>query len=94
MEIACFLRYCLLSAPDQLILMVLRRINDLWRQAAAGVPGTVNWADLYQTLLTELAGLSAEGAVPDAELRARHEALVSASRQRKPTSRASLVREC
>jgi TnpA family transposase len=92
-EIACFLRYCLLSATDQLILMVLRRINDLWRQAAAGVPGTVNWADLYQTLLTELAGLSAEGAVPDAELRARLEALVSASRQRKPPSRASLVRE-
>ena len=92
-EVACFLRYCLLSATDQLILMVLRRINDLWRQAAAGVPGTVNWADLYQTLLTELAGLSAEGAVPDAELRARLEALVSASRQRKPPSRASLVRE-
>jgi hypothetical protein len=92
-EVACFLRYCLLSATDQLILMVLRRINDLWRQAAAGVPGTVNWADLYKTLLTELAGLSAEGAVPDAELRARLEALVSASRQRKPPSRASLVRE-
>ena len=92
-EIACFLRYCLLSATDQLILMVLRRINDLWRQAAAGVPGAVNWADLYQTLLTERAGLSAEGAVPDAELRARLEALVSASRQRKPPSRASLVRE-
>jgi len=62
-EVACFLRYCLLSATDQLILMVLRRINDLWRQAAAGVPGTVNWADLYQTLLTELAGLSADGCV-------------------------------
>lgn len=92
-EVACFLRYCLLSATDQLILMVLRRINDLWRQAAAGVPGTVNWADLYQTLLTELAGLSVEGAVPDSELRARLEALVSASRQRKPPSRASLVRE-
>ena len=37
-EVACFLRYCLLSATDQLILMVLRRINDLWRQAAAASP--------------------------------------------------------
>ena len=46
-EVACFLRYCLFTATDQLILMVRRRIADLWRQAAAEVPGTVNWADLY-----------------------------------------------
>jgi hypothetical protein len=32
---ACFLRYCLLSATDQLILMVRRRVADLWRHARA-----------------------------------------------------------
>ena len=88
-----FLRYCLLSATDQLILMVQRRVVDLWRQAAAGVGDTVDWADMYQALLNELASLSAEGAVPDAELRVRLEALVTANRQRRPPSRASLVRE-
>ena len=92
-EVACFLRYCLFTATDQLILMVQRRIADLWRQAAAEVPGTVNWADLYQRLLAELVTLSAQGAVPDAELRQRLEAVVKASRQRKPPSRASLMRE-
>jgi TnpA family transposase len=92
-EVACFLRYALLTATDQLILMLQRRVADLWRHAADGVSKTVNWADLYQTLLDELAGLSAEGAVPDAELRARLDALVTANRQRRPPSRASLVRE-
>jgi hypothetical protein len=29
-----FLRYCLLTATDQLILMVQRRVADLWRQAS------------------------------------------------------------
>lgn len=93
MEVACFLRYCLLSATDQLILMVQRRVVDLWRQAAAGVGDTVDWADMYQALLNELASLSAEGTLPDAELRVRLEALVTANRQRRLPSRAALVRE-
>ena len=92
-EVACFLRYCLLSATDQLILMVQRRVADLWRQAAASLGNTVNWAQMYQSLLGELASLCAKGAVPDADLRARLEALVAASQQRRPPSRASLVRE-
>ncbi|WP_321886240.1 Tn3-like element IS1071 family transposase, partial [Burkholderia cenocepacia] len=78
---------------DQLILMVQRRIADLWRQAAADVPATVNWAAMYKTLLGELVALSAQGAVPDAELRARLEALITETQKRKPPSRASLVRE-
>uniref|UniRef100_UPI0022EA327A hypothetical protein n=1 Tax=Listeria seeligeri TaxID=1640 RepID=UPI0022EA327A len=45
---ACFLRYCLFTTTDQLILMVQRRIADLWRQAAADVPATVNWAAMYK----------------------------------------------
>ena len=93
MEVACFLRYCLFTTTDQLILMVQRRIADLWRQAAADVPATVNWAALYKTLLGELVALSAQGAVPDAELRARLEALITETQKRKPPSRASLVRE-
>ena len=93
MEVACFLRYCLFTTTDQLILMVQRRIADLWRQAAADVPATVNWAAMYKTLLGELVALSAQGAVPDAELRARLEALITETQKRKPPSRASLVRE-
>ena len=73
--------------------MVQRRIADLWRQAAADVPATVNWAAMYKTLLGELVALSAQGAVPDAELRARLEALITETQKRKPPSRASLVRE-
>ncbi|MEI8171753.1 MAG: Tn3 family transposase, partial [Rhodoferax sp.] len=92
-EVACFLRYCLFATTDQLILMVQRRIADLWRQAAAEVPATVNWAAMYKTLLGELETLSAKGAVPDAELRARLESLVVETRKRKPPSKASLVRE-
>lgn len=92
-EVACFLRYCLLTATDQLILMVQRRAADLWRQAAGNVGDTVNWAELYQSLLRELVSLSAESAVPDAELRTSLEALVIAQQQRRPPSRASLVRE-
>jgi hypothetical protein len=92
-RVACFLRYCLFTTTDQLILMVQRRIADLWRQAAADVPATVNWAAMYKTLLGELVALSAQGAVPDAELRARLEALITETQKRKPPSRASLVRE-
>ena len=92
-EVACFLRYCLFTTTDQLILMVQRRIADLWRQAAAELPASVNWAVMYKTLLGELEALSAKGAVPDSELRARLDALVIATQKRKPPSKASLVRE-
>jgi TnpA family transposase len=93
LEIACFLRYCLLTATDQVILMVQRRVADLWRQSAAGLGDTVNWADLYQSLLKELTLLSAEGGVADAQLRTRLADLVAKSQQRRPPSRASMVRE-
>lgn len=92
-EVACVLRYCLLIATDQLILMLQRRVADLWRQASTSLGDTVNWAEMYRSLLGELAGLCAQGAVPDTELRARLAALLAASQQRRPPSRASLVRE-
>ena len=91
-EVACFLRYCLFTATDQAILMVQRRVSDLWRTVEAGVTETVNWADMYKALLGELAGLLAQGELPDAELRSRIMALVDASQQKKPPSRASVVR--
>ncbi|MBK5207357.1 MAG: Tn3 family transposase [Polaromonas sp.] len=92
-EVACFLRYCLFTATDQAILMVQRRVADLWRTVAAGVTEALNWADMYKALLADLVGLVAEGELPDAELRSRIVALVSASQQKKPPSRASVVRE-
>ena len=70
-EVACFLRYCLLTASDQLILMFQRRVADLWRQCADGVTGSVDWAEQYQQLLQELTELAAQDAVADTELRAR-----------------------
>jgi len=92
-EVACFLRYCLHANTDQAILMVQRRVTDIWRTVAAGVTDTSNWATLYKNLLVELASLVAQGDLPDADLRARIVALISTSERSKPPSRASLVRE-
>ena len=64
LEMACFLRYCLLTATDQLILMFQRRVADLWRQCADGVTATVDWAQQYQQLLQELTDLAAQETVP------------------------------
>jgi TnpA family transposase len=90
---ACFLRYCLLTATDQLILMFQRRVADLWRHCADGVSATVDWAQQYQQLLRELADLVAQETVPDAELRARLRDLVAAKRARRAPSRASVIRQ-
>jgi hypothetical protein len=35
-ETACFLRYCLLTATDRLLMMVRRQVAHLWRRAAIG----------------------------------------------------------
>ena len=37
-EVAYFLRYCLLLNTDRLLWMVRRRVSDLWRRAAEGSP--------------------------------------------------------
>jgi TnpA family transposase len=91
-EVACFLRHCLLTATDQLILMVQRRVVDLWRQCADALPASEDLAARYRALLGELAQLSADGAVPDSEFRSRVAELVLSQRNRRP-SRASLIRE-
>ena len=92
-EVACFLRHCLLTASDQLILMAQRRVVDLWRQCAEGVQSPVDWAARYRQLLADLARLSAEGSVPDAELRSRLMELVSTEHSQPRPSRASLIRQ-
>ena len=76
-ELGCFLRYCLLTATDQLILMFQRRVADLWRHCTEGSAGTLDWKQKYQELLAELAGLLGGDVVLDAQLRARLEALLS-----------------
>ncbi|WP_455281354.1 DUF4158 domain-containing protein [Cupriavidus necator] len=88
LEVGCFLRYCLLTATDQLILMFQRRVADLWRQSADGVTAPVDWAAQYRQLLDELASLNSEltqarheareAAVAQAEGRARLEAQAAA----------------
>jgi hypothetical protein len=92
-EMACFLRYSLLTATDQLILMFQRRVADLWRRCADGVTATVDWAQQYQQLLQELAELAAQNTVADAELRSHLVDLVAAKRARRPPSRASIIRQ-
>ena len=92
-EMACFLRYGLLTATDQLILMFQRRVADLWRRCADGVTATVDWAQQYQQLLQELAELAAQNTVADAELRSHLIDLVAAKRARRPPSRASIIRQ-
>ena len=92
-EVACFLRYCLLTATDQLILMFQRRVADLWRRCADGVVASVDWAEQYQRLLQELSGLAAQDAVPDVELRSRLSDLVAAKRAQRAPSRASVIRQ-
>ena len=70
LELSCFLRYCLLTATDQIIFMFQRRVADLWHHCADSV-AFVDWARQYQELLLELSELAGHDAVPDAELRSR-----------------------
>ncbi|MEJ8860056.1 Tn3 family transposase, partial [Variovorax robiniae] len=92
LELSCFLRYCLLTATDQIIFMFQRRVADLWRQCAEGV-AALDWAQQYQQLLQQISDLTADDAVPDAELRASLRNLVAASRAQRPPSRASVIRQ-
>ena len=104
-EAACFLRFCLLSTTDRLLLMVQRRITDIARTAASAVSEPVSWAQRYKNLLTELTVLVAPAApmatmatelcpeVGGMDLRTQLVAIVEAQTKLKPASRASLIRE-
>jgi len=59
-EVACFLRYCLFQATDQLLLMVGRRVAELWRLAGVGVdPKLSRWGSLYRELVDGVGAASA-----------------------------------
>ena len=61
-EVACFLRYCLMISTDHLLWMVRRRVADLWRKAADEADAQrVNYERLYQQLLGELSELASDG---------------------------------
>ena len=93
-EVACFLRYCLLTQTDHLLLMVRRRAADLWRVAAAGVDAKLaDVARLYQELLGELGSLAGDTALSSEALREQLVALLQAHRARRPRSRAEIVRD-
>jgi hypothetical protein len=63
-ESAYFLRYCLLIGTDRLLLMVRRRVADLWRHATTDANRVlIHWADLYRELLTSVATLANDTAV-------------------------------
>lgn len=92
---ACFLRYCLLNATDRLLMMVRRRVADLWRRAAIGANAAArgDWAALYQELLTALGAIVADPSASDAEIREQLQSLLATHRARRPATRAQLVRE-
>jgi hypothetical protein len=93
-EVVCFLRYCLLTQTDHLLLMVRRRVADLWRIAAAGVDAKLaDWARLYQELLGELGSLASDAALSSHALREQLITLLQAQRARRPRSRAEIVRD-
>ena len=93
-EVACFLRYCLPTQTDHLLLMVRRRVADLWRIAAAGVDAKLaDWARLHQELLGELGSLASDAALSSEALREQLVALLQTHRARRPRSRAEIVRD-
>jgi TnpA family transposase len=93
-EVAYFLRYCSLTCTDRVLLMVRRRVADLWRRATKDANQVlIHWADLYRELLASLGALASDATVADSEIRERLRLLVAAHQQRKPPTRAQLVRE-
>ncbi len=54
----------------------------VWRQSAEGVKAPIDWAAQYRQLLDEVASLSSDGGIPDAELRSHLAQLVTGVRIR------------
>ena len=80
-EVACFLRYCLLVNTDRLLLMVRRCVADVWRHAADNAKRVlIHWAELYPELLGSMEALVSDATVTDSEVRER--VLVNRSQMR------------
>lgn len=74
--------------------MVRRRVADLWRRAALEAnQALTNWAALYRELLGSLGALASDATSADADVRERLRALAASHLERKPPTRAQLVRE-
>jgi TnpA family transposase len=94
LEVACFLRYCLLVTTDQLLLMVQRRVAELWRTAGTGVEAiTSDWATLYQELTREVARLAAAPPAAGVVLQGELRRVLAEQRSRQPRSRADRIRD-
>jgi Tn3 transposase DDE domain/Domain of unknown function (DUF4158) len=93
-EVACFMRFSLLTNTDRLLLMVRRRVADLWRRASKDANRVlIHWADLYRELLASVGALASDTTVADSDVRERLRSLVAEHQQRKPPTRAQLVRD-
>lgn len=92
-EVACFLRYCLLLTTDQLLLMVRRRVAELWRLADGEVdPRRSAWEGLYRELEGEVFAVLADSSLSLDLVRDRLTGLLALQRTRRPPRRAELVR--
>jgi hypothetical protein len=84
----------LLIGTDRLLLMARRRVADLWRHATTDANRVlIHWADLYRELLTSVVALANDTTVADKEARIRLRTLAAEHLQRKPPTRAQLVRD-
>jgi hypothetical protein len=82
------------TQTDHPLLMVRRRVADLWRIAAAGVDAKLaDWARLHQELLGELGSLASDAALSSDAVRGQLVALLQAHRARRPRSRAEIVQD-
>ena len=74
--------------------MVRRRVADLWRRATKDANRVlIHWADLYRELLASVGALASDTTVADSDVRERLRSLVAEHQQRKPPTRAQLVRD-
>jgi len=93
-EVAWFLRYCLMISTDYLLWMVRRRVTDLWRKAADEADARrVDYARLYQQLLDELSALASDGTLSAAELQQMLNTLLTAHREHRGPNRAQIIRD-
>jgi len=94
LEVACFLRYCLMIGTDHLLWMVRRRVADLWRRASEAADARrADYERLYQQLLDELSALAGDGTLSAGELQQKLNSLLAAHRERRGPNRAQIIRD-
>jgi Phage integrase family len=69
-------------------------VADLWRRTLKDANRVlIHWADLYRELLASVGALASDTTVADSDVRERLRSLVAEHQQRKPPTRAQLVRD-